>query len=294
MSKQVKKVLQPKKSSSKTALRKVLPSNTLNKRKSSSYSRAVTASTTSKVKKTSSVNETQKKSRRDGQKLDKLNVGNNSKNIKKPIGKQRALKKDAADKTLKEMVAALKKQIVVMNKKLKLAEEKIDKPGSKNPTKRSHQKSENKCVAKPKSQVKPVAGKNKSRVKSASALEESRTKPADGKKKHNTGGNKSHVVKPVLKKSHVKSLSKKSLVKNAVSKNSEEPSKTNGHLGPLPVDQKTKKGDKKGSKAATKKCRPDKRVKPIDTNTGRNTLKTKSTAAKKVEAADEDIFCVWI
>jgi len=289
MSKQVKKVVQPKKSSSKSALRKALPSNTLNKRKSSSYSRAVTASTTSKVKKASSVTETQK-SRRDGQKLDKLNVGNNSKNIKKPIGKQRALKKDAADKTLKQMVAALKKQIVLMNKKLKLAEEKIDKPGSKNPlTKKSHQKSEKKCVAKPKSQVKPVAGKNKSRVKSASAFEESRTKPADGKKKHNTGGNKSHVVKPVLKKSHVKTLSKKSLVKN-----SEEPSKTNGHLGALPVDQKTKKGDRKGSKTATKKCRPDKRVKPVDITTGRNTLKTKSTVAKKVEATDEDIFCVWI
>jgi len=291
MSKQVKKVLQPKKSSSKTALRKALPSNTLNKRKSSSYSWAVTASTTSKVKKFSPVNETQK-SKRDRQKLDKLNVGNNSKNIKKPIGKQRALKKDAADKTLKEMVAALKKQIVLMNKKLKLAEEKIDKPGSKNPlTKKSHQKSENKCVAKPKSQVKPVAGKNKSRVKSASALEESRTKSVDGKKKQNTGGNKSHVVKPVLTKSHVKTLSKKSLVKNAVGKKSEEPSKTNG---PLPVDQKTKKGDRKGSKTATKKCRPDKRVKPVDTTAGGKTLKPKSTAAKKVEAADEDIFCVWI
>jgi len=293
MSKQVKKVLQPKKSSSKTALRKALPSNTLNKRKSSSYSWAVTASTTSKVKKFSPVNETQK-SKRDRQKLDKLNVGNNSKNIKKPIGKQRALKKDAADKTLKEMVAALKKQIVLMNKKLKLAEEKIDKPASKNPlTKKSHQKSENKCVAKSKSQVKPVAGKKKSRVQSASALEESKTKPVDGKKKHNTGGNKSHVVKPVLKKSQVKTLSKKSVVKNAESKNSEEPSKTNGHLGPLPVDQKAKKGDKKGSKTATSRPAKQGQAKPVDTTT-RKTLKTKSTAAKKVEAADQDIFCVWI
>merc|ERR1719184_26599 len=149
------------------------------------------------------------------------------------------------------MVAALKKQIVLMNKKLQLAEKKMDKPGSKNPAmNRSLKKSENKSVAKSKSQVKPVARKNKSRGKSA--LEESRDKPVDGKKKQITGGNKSLKVKPVLKKSQVKTLSKK--VKNAESKNYEDSVKTIGHLGPLPVDQKTKKG-KKELLASTKNCR---------------------------------------